>query len=229
MKKSFIALIFITMISFGVICGIAFYVIFISSTDNLILHCALLGALFGLLNSFISLYFIKKYKAINIKNESLKHELRKDKLTGLYSRYAYMTDYETVIPDISYSLIYLDIDDFRKFNNNYGHAAGDDVLINCANIIKNSIRSSDMAYRYGGEEILVVLSGCKKNEAIKIGQNIITNVHDFNNKPYPQITISAGIATIPDDAFNFEQLIKASDAALLTAKRQGKNQVIASS
>ena len=123
-------------------------------------------------------------------------------------------------------MIYLDIDDFRNFNNTYGHHAGDEVLKSCANIIKNCIRSSDIAYRYGGEELVVILGGCTKKDAARIGQSIVENIRNYDNTPYSKMTISAGVASMPDDAQSFDQLIKASDSALLKAKNQGKDQLV---
>ena len=186
-----------------------------------------MGMLFGLVNSFLTLFFIKKFSVVKAKNEKLGSEIRVDKLTQLYNRYAFENDDRSFNPDSVYSMIFLDIDNFRDFNNNYGHQAGDKVLKTCANIIKSCIRNSDLAYRYGGEELVVLLSGCAKKEAEKIGQSIVESVRNYDNAPYSKMTISAGVASMPDDAQTFEQLIKASDSALLKAKSQGKNQLVA--
>jgi diguanylate cyclase len=147
-------------------------------------------------------------------------------LTELYNRYAFENDIKSFNCDIVYSMIYLDIDDFRNFNNTYGHPAGDEVLKSCANIIKNCIRYSDIAYRYGGEELVVILCGCTKKDTVRIGQSIVENIHNHDNTPYSKMTISAGVASMPDDAQSFDQLIKASDSALLKAKNQGKDQLV---
>lgn len=84
-----------------------------------------------------------------------------------------------------------------------------------------------MAYRYGGEELVVVLSGCAKKDAERIGLSIVESVRNYDNAPYSKMTISAGVASMPGDAQTFEQLVKASDTALLKAKEQGKNQLVA--
>ena len=123
-------------------------------------------------------------------------------------------------------MIYLDIDDFRIFNNTYGHHAGDKVLKCCADIIKNCIRSSDKAYRYGEEELVAILGGCTKKDAARIGQSIVDSIRNYDNTPYSKMTISAGVASMPDDAQTFDQLLRASDLALLKAKNQGKNQLV---
>lgn len=150
MKKRFVAIVILSMVVLGAISGCAFYILFISTKDSLIFHCIVTGIIFGLLNSFITLIFIKKYSIIKSNNERLGQEIRVDKLTELYNRYAFENDIKSFNCDIVYSMIYLDIDNFRNFNNTYGHHAGDKVLNSCANIIKNCIRYSDIAYRYGG-------------------------------------------------------------------------------
>lgn len=227
MKKSFIALVISSMVVLGAISGGTFYIFFMSTLSFLIFHCIIMGMLFGLVNSFLTLFFIEKFSVIKAKNKKLGSEIRVDKLTQLYNRYAFENDDRSFNPGLVYSMIFLDIDNFRDFNNNYGHQAGDKVLKICANLIKNCIRNSDLAYRYGGEELVVLLSGCVKTEAERIGQSIVESVRNYDNAPYSKMTISAGVASMPDDAQTFEQLIKASDSALLKAKNQGKNQLVA--
>lgn len=227
MKKRFIIILFLSMLVVGAISGGVFYIFFMSSMDALIFHCIGMGMFFGLVNSFLTMFFIEKFSVIKEKSKKLESEIRIDKLTQLYNRYAFENDDKNFNSDLIYSMIFLDIYNFRNFNNTYGHQAGDKVLKNCANIIKNSIRNSDLAYRYGGEELVVLLSGCAKKEAERIGQSIVESVRNYNNSPYSQMTISAGVASMPDDAQTFEQLVKASDSALLKAKNQGKNQLVA--
>lgn len=226
MKKRFVAIVILSMVVFGAISGGAFYILFMSAMDYLIFHCIGMGIIFGLLNSFITLFFIKKYSIIKSNNERLGQEIRVDKLTELYNRYAFENDVKSFNSNVVYSMIYLDIDNFRRFNNTYGHHAGDKVLNSCANIIKNCIRYSDKAYRCGGEELVVILGGCTKKDAVRIGQSIVENIRNYDNTPYSKMTISAGVASMPDDAQTFDQLIKASDSALLKAKNQGKDQLV---
>ena len=227
MEKRFIVILMILMVVVGAISGATFYLFFMSALDALIYHCIGMGMFFGLVNSFLIMYFIKRFSVINAKNEKLGNEIRIDKLTQLYNRHAFENDNKNFSSDQNYSMIFLDIDNFGNFNNIYGHQVGDKVLRNCANIVKKCIRSSDLAYRYGGEELVVLLIGCAKKEAERIGQNIVENIRDFDNTPYEKMTISAGVASMPEDAQSFEQLVKASDSALLKAKSQGKNQLVA--
>lgn len=226
MKKRFVIIVILSMVILGATSGCAFFLLFMSTHDYLIMHCISTGIIFGLLNSFVTLFFCVKYNIVISNNEKLKQDIRIDKLTELYNRFALENDIKNYNTDTVYSMIYLDIDNFSNFNNVYGHHAGDNVLKKCADIIKNSIRPTDIAYRYGGEEFVIILDGCIKKDAVKIGQNIIENIHNYDNTPYLKMTISAGVASMPDDAQTFDQLLKSSDSALLKAKSQGKDQLV---
>ena len=226
MKKRFVAIVILSMVMLGAFTGYVFYILFMSTKDNLIFHCITTGIIYGLINSFATLFFINKYSVIKSDNEKLEQEIRVDKLTELNNRYAFVNDIKKFKTDTVYSLIYLDIDNFSNFNNTYGHDAGDIVLKNVASIVSNSIRSTDIAYRYGGEELVVILVDCTKEDATIIGQSIVMNIRNYDNSPYSKMTISGGVASIPDDAQAFDQLLKASDTALLKAKNQGKDQLV---
>ncbi len=226
MKNKSIAVLFFSMIALGAICGTVFYFLFMSTGGLLIIHCISVGIFFGVLNALTAILFIKKYTTVKSDNERLGQQIRVDKLTQLSNRYAFDEDIKHIDPGTACSMIFIDIDNFRGFNNNYGHHAGDKVLIRCADIIKDNISSSDRVYRYGGEEIVIILDGRHKIEAEEIGQNILQKIRNLDNSPYSNITISAGIASIPDDAKTIEQLVKLSDSALIKAKKQGKNRIV---
>lgn len=226
MKKKDIAILFFTMTSVGVFFGLALYWVFISTITNFLYHCLLIGGIFGILNSILTLFFLKKYASIIYINQQLDIEVQKDKLTGLNNRHALDRNLKSNLTNDSCSIIFLDVDNFREYNNVFGHQVGDQVLIRCANIIKSCIRESDTAYRYGGEEFIVILNRCSKKEAYRIAQNMVVKIHNESDSSYPAITISAGVASMPEDFQSIEQTIKASDLALLVAKRQGKNQVV---
>lgn len=225
MRKQVI-LLFLSMILLGALFGLVLYWVFVSINQNLLAHCVLMGCLFGLANAFVALLFINRYSEAKINNQKLNMALRNDKLTGLYNRHAFDIDTK-MKPKAKCSMIFLDMDDFSDFNNNYGHQVGDRMLITFADITKSKIRQSDSAYRYGGEEIVVVLHGCDKIEATRIAQSILNGLRNHNNSPYQPLTVSAGVASMPEDAQSFDLLIKASDSAMLTAKKKGKNQVVA--
>ena len=131
-----------------------------------------------------------------------------------------------------FSLIVLDIDDFRRFNNTYGHQVGDFVLIELARRIKSTVRDVDMFARYGGEEFELLLSetdapgGLKAAE--KIRQVIAATPFESEMTPEPlHVTVSAGVASYPTAGTDFTSIFKAADLALLEAKAQGKNRVVA--
>jgi len=130
------------------------------------------------------------------------------------------------------SLALLDIDDFKEYNDRYGHLQGDEVLKQVAGILQTSIRNSDIAARYGGEEFVVIMPETGKELALLVGEKLRRG---FADHPFPfreireggRLTISIGVATYPQDAEEARHLLDAADKALYRAKRQGKNQVVA--
>lgn len=133
-----------------------------------------------------------------------------------------------------FSLIILDIDDFRLFNNTYGHQVGDFVLIELSRRIKSTIRDVDMFARYGGEEFELLLSETDEagglNAAEKIRQVIAATPFESDSEMTPEplrVTVSAGVASYPSAGTDFASIFKAADLALLDAKARGKNRVVA--
>lgn len=127
--------------------------------------------------------------------------------------------------DDTYSIIFIDIDNFKNFNNSFGHQIGDTVLKKVGQTIKATVRSNDSVYRYGGEEIVIILNDCDKKNAFAIAEKVRLNISELDNSPFPVITISLGISSYPEDGTEIDKIIEASDMALLTAKKLGKNQV----
>ncbi len=149
-----------------------------------------------------------------------------DYLTGLFNR-SYL-DKQIEISrkkDKFGSLLLFDIDDFKKINDKYGHQVGDQVLIQVANIIRESIREEDVAARWGGEEIAVYLPNLDSEISESIATRILKYIRDKIN---PSITISCGTSTWISDLSNkdFIKLVKEADQALYEAKKNGKDQVI---
>ena len=147
----------------------------------------------------------------------------KDGLTGLFNR-RYFNELVNIEAKrlarnpVSFSLLMLDIDNFKNYNDTKGHPAGDDLLKGIAKILKSSVRSVDMVCRYGGEEFIIILPQTDKSAAQIIAERIRVQVG-----LYLPATISIGIATFPDDAKETEQVIKKADNALYQAKQTGKN------
>jgi len=217
---------FIAMLLIGVIYSLIYHYLFMSLILNSLLHCILMGVLFGFLNFFVTQKFYVKFNNLKEKNRYLKIELKKDKLTGLLNRRAFDNHLDKLNSNERYSVLFIDIDNFRNFNNKYGHKVGDIVLAKTAKKIKESIRPGDYIYRYGGEEIVVFLNNCGRKGAQGIAERIRSNIFNLDNTPYPPITVSVGISSYPEDGENIHEIIIKSDAALIYAKNSGKNCVM---
>ena len=191
--------------------------------NNLVLHCIITGTLFGLTNFIVAVLFYKRLEKIKRLNQQLKLSLMTDNLTGLLNRRAFDQDTENFDNSGFYSLIFLDIDNFRDFNNHFGHDIGDNVLRMVGETIKACVRATDRVYRYGGEEITLILMDCDKKNALKMAEKIRSEISRLDNQAYPQITVSLGVSSYPDDGRYIHDIIVASDKALLKAKRSGKN------
>ena len=130
------------------------------------------------------------------------------------------------------SLAMVDVDHFKNYNDTLGHPAGDEVLRRLAALMKDHIRNTDFLARFGGEEFALLMVNTPRKEAIQAVQRIIDAVeaHPFPDEhvqPGGHLTISAGIATAPDDGTEPAAVVRASDVALYDAKRRGRNRVIA--
>lgn len=129
-----------------------------------------------------------------------------------------------------FSLILIDIDFFKKFNDTYGHQSGDAVLRQVAQTIKRNIRSTDIPCRYGGEEMSVILTNTNKEDAIKTAVKICEAVRnkefELATGDWTHVTISLGVASMPQDGETTESLIEYADKCLYVAKRNGRNQVV---
>ena len=123
----------------------------------------------------------------------------------------------------------LDIDYFKMVNDTYGHDVGDRVIKALSDVIKASVRDSDLAIRYGGEEFLVLLHNSTKEGSLVVGQKIHNEFNklkfDVNGETL-QKTLSVGVAQFPIDANSIWKAIKFADTALYYAKEHGRNQVV---
>jgi len=213
----------LSMIGIGLINSLVFHYTFMNNFLNLLIHCIAMGIFFGLINFFVAKRFYVGYILLKETNENLKSQTHLDKLTGLLNRRKFDEDFREKIINDEYALIFIDIDNFRDFNNKHGHRIGDQVLIKVAELIKNRVRPQDCVYRYGGEEIVIFLKDFDKRRANMIGERIRRDISTLDNSPYPQITVSLGISSCPDDGMNVQEILIKSDEALLSAKRRGKN------
>ncbi len=131
--------------------------------------------------------------------------------------------------DTNFSLIIIDIDFFKKFNDKFGHQSGDAVLRQVAQTLKKNVRSTDIVCRYGGEEMSIILANTDKEEAMstakKICEKVAAKKFKLTNDKESNVTISLGVATFPYDGENASELIEAADKKLYNAKNNGRNQV----
>lgn len=134
------------------------------------------------------------------------------------------------------SLLMIDVDHFKAYNDTYGHPAGDEILRQLSQVLSSERRANDVVARYGGEEFAVILVDASKFTAAKIAEKLREDVfaHEFPRRPRQDVrdnregrlTISAGVATFPDDALDPEALVAAADTALYAAKRSGRNRIV---
>jgi diguanylate cyclase (GGDEF)-like protein len=156
---------------------------------------------------------------------------RVDGLTGLYNHkfFEELLNAEIARADryrYNFSLIMIDIDDFKEINDNFGHQSGDTILIEIASLFKSLARKTDSAVRYGGEEFAIILSQTAKEHGRVLADRVVKSVATLKFKDFPHnktVTVSAGLAGYPDDARTPESLIKKADEALYQAKNMGKN------
>ena len=137
---------------------------------------------------------------------------------------------EAKTKNLPLSLIVFDVDDFKSYNDTYGHQAGDRALETISEISKTVIRRMDNLARYGGEEFVAILPGTAKLEAIKLAERLRETIERdtaaaLSNGMPKKVTVSIGVATYPEDADDKDKLIFCADGALYEAKRSGKNRV----
>lgn len=157
-----------------------------------------------------------------------------DELTGLYNfRYFRQRLNEEVAKAFNskLSLLIIDADYFKAYNDLYGHPAGDQVLKQLAQIIKQNVRETDLVARYGGEEFTVILPGMGKENAKDVAERIRLAVRNFEftgekELPGGMLTVTIGVATIPDDAKTSDELISLADQALYKGKYGSRDKVV---
>lgn len=174
--------------------------------------------------------------SLAVSNIALREKLRtqalRDPLTGLYNR-RYMEDALSRYANLTersgtpLSVIMIDLDHFKKLNDEFGHAVGDSVLRETAATIMSALRTSDVACRYGGEELLVILPECGITEASAKAEVLRERIEALSTTHDAKISASFGVAAIPESTRSIADLLGLADAALYQAKEAGRNRVVA--
>lgn len=161
----------------------------------------------------------------------LELQAQTDSLTGLYNHRFFHEHLRAELTQASRSrgsaaLLMLDIDDFKKVNDIYGHGVGDHVLRELAEQLKTAVRGSDVVCRLGGEEFGVVMGSCRAREAIGLAKRLTDCLSELDFGPAGKVTISVGVAEGPKHASNARELIACAEAAMMTAKVRGKDRIV---
>jgi len=171
----------------------------------------------------------------NILMDKLRDTSLRDAMTGLYNRRFLEEFIDQVMKQVqreneTYTVLMLDVDFFKQVNDTYGHDVGDKVIAEIGNVVKNSIRESDLGIRYGGEEFVVLLHNATDEGAMSVAQKIHTSfaelVFDVGNGQTMKKTMSIGMAKYPTDGNTIWKCIKYADTALYVAKTTGRNKIV---
>jgi diguanylate cyclase (GGDEF)-like protein len=159
----------------------------------------------------------------------------RDELTGLFNRRHLFDHLEKEVQRARryqrvFSLLMLDLDDFKQYNDTYGHLKGDEALKAVARLLQASTRRADVVARLGGEEFVVLLPEIGKLKAAVVGEKIRSAVEQYpfaggNTQPDGKVTLTVGLATYPEDSEEGVQLVDLADRAMYVGKQQGGNRV----
>jgi diguanylate cyclase (GGDEF)-like protein len=156
-----------------------------------------------------------------------------DALTSVYCRRYFLERFSEELKrskknKLSLTFLMLDIDNFKQFNDHYGHLVGDAILRQVSKTIRDAVRQIDFIGRYGGEEICIVLAETNKEQSNFAAERIRQSIAAQEIKVYDEalrVTVSIGVSTFPDNALTMQNLIETADQALYLAKETGKNKV----
>lgn len=171
-----------------------------------------------------SLITISKYVWVQKTNEILENKVIRDPLTGVFNR-SYLDTFMAFDTKDAYYVLFLDLDDFKRVNDSFGHDVGDQVLVEVSRRIRRQVRSSDIICRYGGDEFVILVLDEEDVEIDLIAERIVLVL----NEPMPesmfsaQIGASIGISHYPDDGEDLNELIRRSDLEMYRTKLGGGN------
>ena len=177
----------------------------------------------------------KLEEKVRQRTEELHQQAIRDPLTGLFNR-RYLDEtlpreiHRALRETVPLAVVMIDLDHFKRFNDEWGHEAGDAVLLGVAELLLDGLRASDIACRYGGEELLVVMPGADAAEALKritvIANEMRRLATRVMGRQLPPITFSAGVATVPEHGDDAAELVRAADRALYMAKETGRDRIV---
>ena len=175
----------------------------------------------------------REMKSARAANQELFDLATRDGLTNLYNFRYLETQLQNMITSkralkSPLSLIMIDTDDFKSYNDRYGHLKGNEILQQIAQALNANIRETDIAARYGGDEFAVLLFETNKQQAMAFAERCVRLIREYRfdqGDETNRITISAGVASSPEDADTPEALVARADEALYDAKGVGRNQV----
>ncbi len=155
-----------------------------------------------------------------------------DELTGLSNRRHFFNSLEREIARAkrkgdAFGLIMFDLDNFKSFNDRFGHLAGDEALQHIARAARRAVRRMDLIGRYGGEEFVILLPESNREGTVEVAERLRAEAAAVDGLPQGErLTVSAGVAVFPIHGREVDQLVRAADEALYQAKRAGKNRVV---
>ncbi|MBI9012215.1 MAG: diguanylate cyclase [Clostridiales bacterium] len=176
------------------------------------------------------------YKTINNINEQLDYKSKIDAMTKIYNRGSFDEELESYWNDCllekkEITMILFDIDNFKKYNDHYGHVKGDQVIQKMCDQVRELLEPEDFFARYGGEEFIIIRRDNTLEQAEKLGSKIVKTVYNSNMEhllsPYGRVTVSLGVnSIIPESDKTIGYFIYSTDIAMYQAKKNGRNQVV---
>ena len=161
----------------------------------------------------------------------LEHQAQTDSLTGLFNHRRFHERLLGALQEASrthkpVAVLMLDIDDFKRVNDVHGHGIGDELLKLLADTVRSAVRPDDVVCRLGGEEFGVVMGACDGPDATQVAGRIVKRLGELDPPGVGKVTVSVGLALGPEHAMNPRELAACAEAAMMTAKAQGKNRVV---
>jgi diguanylate cyclase (GGDEF)-like protein len=178
----------------------------------------------------VSLFAFTSMREINILQEKLIEQAVKDSLTGLFNRSLLESSLQRAIKQnnrtgVPMALIIFDIDDFKGINDSLGHDMGDKVLKGLGDLLKKRVRGSDMAFRIGGEEFLLLIHNTDEIQGANLAEDIRVEVEEMDLLPNRPVTISVGISSLQEGMDPYTWM-KTCDERMYRAKEEGRNLVV---